>query len=48
MRLSRNRDLCKRIPASEAKAHHLQQVDRLEQAIRDEVNLLDLFVGDGA
>lgn len=46
MRLSRNRDLCKRIPGSDAKTHHLEQVDRLEQAIRDDVDLLTLFVGD--
>lgn len=46
MRLSRNRDLCKRIPASATKTYHLQQVNHLEQAIRDEVDLLSLFVGD--
>lgn len=43
MRIERNRDLCKRLPESYRKTFHLQQVDRLEKAIKHDEDLLRVF-----
>jgi len=44
IRLSRNRELCARLPESKRKTYHLERVTQLEDALRTGAGLLGLFV----